>query len=103
VHNVYLSMFLNAGWLGGGLFLYLCFGTLAAGLRYGLRQTPYQGLFLVTYASFVGVIVEGVVIDSDHWRHFYILIGLLWGMMANMSERRVHSTARSLQAYARTA
>lgn len=96
VHNVYLSMFLNAGWLGGGLFLYLCFGTLAAGLRYGLRETPYQGLFLVTYASFAGVVVEGLVIDSDHWRHFYILMGLLWGMMANMNERQIDSTARSL-------
>jgi O-antigen ligase len=92
VHNVYLSMFLNAGWLGGGLFLYLCFGTLIVGLRYGLRPTPWQKLFLITYASFVGVVVEGVIIDSDHWRHLYILMGLLWGMMANMNEQQATSS-----------
>ncbi len=92
VHNVYLSMFLNAGWLGGGLFLYLCIGTLVVGLRYGLRPTPWQNLFLITYASFVGVVVEGVIIDSDHWRHLYVLMGLLWGMMANTNEQQATSS-----------
>lgn len=92
VHNVYLSMFLNAGWLGGGLFFYLCFGTLVVGMRYCRTQTPWQNLFLITYASFVGVAVEGVIIDSDHWRHFYLLIGLLWGMMANINERQAISS-----------
>ncbi|MEJ2227612.1 MAG: O-antigen ligase family protein [Alphaproteobacteria bacterium] len=98
VHNVYLSMFLNAGWLGGALFLYLSFGTLIVGLRYGLIPTPWQKLFLITYASFVGVVVEGLIIDSDHWRHLYVLIGLLWGMMANMNDRQENST-QPLPAY----
>ena len=24
----------------------------------------------------------GTVIDTDHWRHFYLLLGLIWGGIA---------------------
>ncbi len=24
----------------------------------------------------------GTVIDTDHWRHLYLLIGLIWGAIA---------------------
>ena len=24
----------------------------------------------------------GTVIDTDHWRHFYLLLGLIWGAIA---------------------
>jgi hypothetical protein len=30
----------------------------------------------------VATAFEGAIIDSDHWRHFYLMMGLLWGMMA---------------------
>ena len=33
------------------------------------------------FAAFAGNVVEGVVIDTDHWRHVYVLLALLWGMM----------------------
>ncbi|MCP4937028.1 MAG: hypothetical protein GY927_23175 [bacterium] len=83
VHNVYLTMFLNAGWAGGFLYLYLIAMTLARGLQQCLIPVPSRGVFIAVYASFIGVVIEGVVIDNDHWRHFYVLIGLLWGMMAS--------------------
>lgn len=38
--------------------------------------------FLVAYAAFLGVVVEGAIIDTDHWRHFYLLLALIWGLMA---------------------
>ena len=41
-----------------------------------------QPLFLVAYACFVGNVCEGLIIDIDHWRHFYLLMALVWGMMA---------------------
>ena len=25
---------------------------------------------------------EGAIIDSDHWRHYYLVLGVLWGLMA---------------------
>jgi O-antigen ligase len=91
-HNVYLSMFLNAGWLGGLLYLALCGGTLIFGFRHALKATKSQPLFLIVFAALAGNIVEGYLIDSDHWRHFYLLMGVVWGLMA--SDTRVTRKAR---------
>ncbi len=80
VHNVYLSMFLNAGWVGGLSYLGLVLTTLAVGFRNALRPSPNQGMLIILLASFAGMAAEGVIVDTDHWRHFYILMGLLWGL-----------------------
>lgn len=82
-HNVYLSMFLNAGWLGGLIFLSLCAGTLALGFGHALKRTKTAPLFLIVYAALAGNICEGMLIDSDHWRHFYLLLAIVWGLMAS--------------------
>ncbi|GBE42740.1 hypothetical protein BMS3Bbin10_00803 [bacterium BMS3Bbin10] len=81
VHNVYLSMFLNAGWIGGFVYLTAVLATLAAGFRYALRANPMQGIFIVMLAAFAGLAAEGMIVDTDHWRHFYVIMGLIWGLM----------------------
>jgi len=80
VHNVYLSMFLNAGWVGGFAYLGLVLTTLAVGFRNALRPSPHQSMLIILLASFAGMAAEGFIVDTDHWRHFYILMGLLWGL-----------------------
>jgi O-antigen ligase len=80
-HNVYLAMFLNAGWLGGLMFVALIATTALHGLRHAFVRTAAQPLFLVVYACFIGHVLEGLVIDLDHWRHFYLLLALVWGLM----------------------
>jgi O-Antigen ligase len=80
-HNVYLAMFLNAGWLGGLIFAIMVGLTCLYGLRHAFKRTSTQPLFLVAYACFVAHAVEGFVIDLDHWRHFHVLMALVWGMM----------------------
>jgi O-antigen ligase len=95
VHNVYLSMFLNAGWVGGLLYLMTCLGTLLLGFRHALKKTATSPFFLIVFAALAGNICEGVLIDSDHWRHFYLLLALVWGMMA--AEQRQSRPARSLR------
>lgn len=86
-HNVYLAMFLNAGWLGGLVFLGLVGSTAVLGLRHALVRGAAQPLFLVVYACFVGNACEGLVIDLDHWRHVYLLLAMVWGMMASNGVR----------------
>ncbi|MBZ0215316.1 MAG: hypothetical protein K8F25_02080, partial [Fimbriimonadaceae bacterium] len=78
-HNVYLNSFILSGWAGGLAYLLLVVWTLGLGFRQSLVRTPWQGVYCVIYAAFVGVALEGVVIDTDHWRHFYLLLGLVWG------------------------
>lgn len=94
-HNVYLSQLLNAGWAGGTLYAVSVFGTLAAGLYAVRRRTALQGPLIVATAALAGVVGEGFVIDTDHWRHFFILMALVWGLLdagaaAPDPERRRH-------------
>jgi O-antigen ligase len=81
VHNVYLTMMLSAGWIGGLLFLTLVVATVAWGFGHALKDTPTRPLFLIAYAAFVGNALEGCIIDIDHWRHFYLLMAIVWGLM----------------------
>jgi len=86
-HNVFLNMFLNAGWLGGILYIVLVGSTLVLGARHLLLATETRPLFLVIYASFLATVLQGS--DTDHWRHFYLLMGVAWGLMAaTWHERR---------------
>lgn len=98
VHNVYLTMFLNAGWLGGVLYIFSVAVTLFVAFRGALRLGSLHGPFLVAAAAFAGVAFEGMVIDSDHWRHFFLLMGLIWGLAdarAPMIDRTRRRTDRA--------
>lgn len=87
VHNVYLTLFLSAGWLGGSIYLIVVVLTIVLGFRHLLRATPTRPLFLIVYATFVATALEGLIIDTDHWRHFYVLLALIWGMMTATQPR----------------
>jgi FtsH-binding integral membrane protein len=81
-------MFLNGGWLGGFVFAFLVLVTCLIGFAHALRSLPSRPLFLVAYAAFLGVALEGFVIDIDHWRHFYLLFALVWGLITAPVPRR---------------
>jgi hypothetical protein len=81
-HNVYLQAFLVYGWAGGMAYLTLLAATLWTGLRTIFVRTPWQPYLICAFAAFVGEVLEGFVIDTDHWRHFFLLIGMIWGLGA---------------------
>jgi hypothetical protein len=88
-HNVYLQAFLVYGWLGGVTYAVLILLTLAVGLRAVFAPTPWQPYLICAVAAFFGEAVEGLVVDTDHWRHFFLLLGMIWGLaVANMNARR---------------
>ncbi|CAN1722137.1 O-antigen ligase family protein [Hyphomicrobium sp. 1Nfss2.1] len=95
VHNVYLTLFLSAGWLGGSIYLIVVVMTIVLGFRHLLRATPTRPLFLIVYATFVATALEGLIIDTDHWRHFYVLLALIWGMMTATQPRHAHLRANA--------
>jgi O-antigen ligase len=82
IHNVYLNAFVGYGWAGGVAYLALVFLTLKRGLGAILRDSPWRPYLIVAYATFAGVAAEGMIIDTDHWRHFFLLLGLVWGLSA---------------------
>jgi O-antigen ligase len=87
-HNSYLNAFMAGGWISGACYLTLALLSLAFGLRAVFTPTPWQSTTIVVYAGYVGVAMESVIIDTDHWRHTFLLLGLLWGLIgANRSYR----------------
>ena len=81
-HNTYLNSFLSGGWLAGLVYLVLTLTTLALGFRFVFMATPWRPTYLAIYCAYVGTAAESVLIDSDHWRHYFLLLGTIWGLMA---------------------
>lgn len=81
-HNTYLGTAVNHGWIGGAAYLTILVLTLMVGFRALWLRTPWQQFLLPTYIAFVTMLFEGYWGDTDHWRHFYILLGLVWGLAA---------------------
>ena len=78
-HNVYLNSFMAGGWIAGISYLLLVALTLFVGFKAVRTDTPWRPVMLAVFAAFVGVVIEGAIIDTDHWRHFWLLLGTLWG------------------------
>ena len=81
-HNVYLQAFIVYGWLGGMAYVLMVLATLFVGLRNALMATPWQIYAIVAFGVFVGEAGEGMVIDTDHWRHYFFVVGVIWGLAA---------------------
>ncbi len=99
-HNVYLNAFMTGGWLSGITYLLLVLMTLWAGLKGALRATPWRPVLLAAWATFIAVAAEGAIIDTDHWRHFWLLAGVLWGGAIAASRYR-HEVPRTSAAVKR--
>lgn len=80
-HNSFLNAFMAGGWLGGCVNLALVLITLFEGLRHVFVRTPWQTTYIAVYAAFVGEVGESYIIDVTHWRHYYLIMGVVWGLM----------------------
>ncbi|WP_350334490.1 O-antigen ligase family protein [Coralliovum pocilloporae] len=90
-HNLYLKSAMAYGWPGLISMILLILITLVHGFRQLLLKRPWTPLLQACFVTFLGHVCIGLVIDLDHWRHFYLLLGLLWGMYAANARLRAHS------------
>jgi hypothetical protein len=81
-HNSYLNAFMSGGWLAGICYPALMFTTVIFGFRHAFVRVPWQRAYLAIFAAFLGTVGESFVIDTDHWRHFWLMLGAMWGMFA---------------------
>lgn len=81
-HNSFLNAFMSGGWLAGICYPALVLTTVLYGFRCLFVQVPWQRVYIAVFAAFLGTVAESMIIDTDHWRHFFLLIGALWGMFA---------------------
>ena len=81
-HDSYVNVLHVYGW-GGGLMFWLFIGTtIWRGLSFVFRPSPNRLLLIPLVSVFIPLAVEAAIIDLDHWRHFYLVGGLIWGVTA---------------------
>jgi O-antigen ligase len=81
-HNIWLKALMDYGWLGFVAYFTLVCCTLSFGFKLLLRDRPWQPFLLTAYITLFGHFLIGAVIDIDHWRHVYLLFGVVWGCVA---------------------
>lgn len=81
-HNVYIHAFSSYGWIGGLTYPLLIIATIAAGWKAVATRTPWQNQAIACFSPLIATMFQGIQIDTDHWRHFYLLLGLVWGFYA---------------------
>ncbi len=81
-HNIWLKSLTTYGWLGFVSYVGMLLWTLALGFRNLLLDRPWQPFLMIAWISVLGHATIGNVIDIDHWRHVYLLLGTVWGCAA---------------------
>jgi hypothetical protein len=79
-HNTFLNAFASYGWLGGLSYFALIMMSIWVAFRTVFRASPYRDLAIPVFAALICLFLQGVQIDTDHWRHFYWLLGFMWGL-----------------------
>ena len=81
-HDVFLNAFGSYGWLGGLAYAGIIGMTLYVGWWLVLRRNALQPHAIVLWSCLFVQILQGFQIDTDHWRHFWLLMGCVWGLAA---------------------
>ena len=91
-HNSFLDAFMTGGWLAGVAWAAITMMTLLLGLRHVFARTPWQMTYIAAYAAFVGEVGESYIIDVPHWRHYFLIMGIVWGLMTASRPSADHAT-----------
>lgn len=81
-HNTYMMAFSSYGWLGGITFLAFIGTTLVTAWRTIWLRTPFQPYAIVLFAALIPHLIQNFQIDTDRWRHLFMIYGLTWGLAA---------------------
>jgi len=85
-HNSYVSTLHVYGWGGGFVFILFIGTTIWRGVSFVIRPGPNRLLLIPLISTFIPLAVEAAIIDLDHWRHFFLVAGLIWGVTAAYSK-----------------
>jgi hypothetical protein len=92
-HNVYVNAFASYGWLGGFSYLLLILATVFVGWKTVVARLSVQPYAVAIWSTLFVEILQGFQIDTDHWRHFWLMLGLIWGLFGlAQAHRRVGMT-----------
>ena len=86
-HNTFINSFAAGGWSAGLAYILLCITNLVFGMKTVFTRSPFQPFAIIVFSCLVAITLQGVQIDQEHWRHYFILMGLTWGLLAATMER----------------
>lgn len=79
VHNLYLRVLLENGWVGLLLLLLIFSLTVSFVIWRSITKTGSARMYYAFVgAALVGQMINSLVIDSLHWRHLFLLLALAW-------------------------
>jgi hypothetical protein len=81
-HNTFIDSFVVGGWIAGVTYFLLFCSNIYVGLRTVFTRSPYQNHAILTFACLLNVMLQGIQIDTEHWRHYYWMMGIMWGLAA---------------------
>jgi O-antigen ligase len=93
-HNSYVNVIHVYGWGGGLAFILLIGTTLWRGISFVVKNSPNRLLLIPLVSVFVPLAGEAAIIDLDHWRHFFLVAGLIWGVTAGYRVTRPGENTR---------
>ncbi|MFZ1814543.1 MAG: O-antigen ligase family protein [Rhizobiaceae bacterium] len=105
-HNNFVKALMDYGWLGFVCWVTLNIWTLVAGFKLLFRQRDWTPYFQIAYVVYLGHVLIGNVIDTDHWRHFYLMTGIVWAGIAlesRITQERSRGVLRQAPAQATSA
>lgn len=80
-HNGFLKVLVENGWLGLASYLGIFCGFFAMMLR-GIFRHPELRIHLAACVAIIsGILVNSLVIDSLHWRHLFMMLGMGFGLV----------------------
>jgi len=81
-HDSYVNVIHVYGWGGGAMFILFILLTMWRGVRFLFVPSPNRLLLIPLISVWIPLAVEAAIIDLDHWRHFFLVGGLIWGVTA---------------------
>jgi len=84
-HNTYVNVLHVYGWGGALAYFALVWMTLKRGFSALKHPSPNRLLLIPVISVFVPLAMEAAIIDTDHWRHYFLVVGMVWGIYAGYS------------------
>jgi O-antigen ligase len=87
-HNLYVRALSEQGFLGLFTVLAIILTTLLLALRNAVLGRDTYGIgSAALLGAWVGIAIESFVIDSNHWRHLWLVAALIWAGTRRSDER----------------
>lgn len=81
-HDAYLNTFVSYGWVGGLSYLAMVALSLLLAFFALCRASALRNHLVAIISCFFPLTLVSLIIHTDHWRHYFLLLAALWATSA---------------------